>query len=265
MTTTQLAVIPEGTYAMLKRDPRVIMESLREVVGTEDPTVRDLDRIKVPTGGSVTWAVPAPGGAVDAKEYTGVILGWKTNRVYWSKPMGEGGGGGAQPDCYSDDGSLGVGEPALAVNGSCADCALSKFGPNQGDRPQCREVRVLLVLRPDIYLPEIVIVPPSSLKPCREYFISQVAKYGYQLSGVETTFTLEKDKSANGIVYSKMAFALGGELDPAEAERMYAMAAQLKPLFNRVRVDVQDVYGPDAAPSAAAGAAGGSDDFDDEP
>ena len=64
------------------------------------------------------------------------------------------------------DGKQGIGEPG----GSCAACALNKFGSAaEGNGKACKNMRVLYLLRSGEFMPLQITLPPTSLKPFREF------------------------------------------------------------------------------------------------
>jgi len=97
------------------------------------------------------------------KELSGIIIAWRDTRAYWSVPMEES-DGNMPPDCYSLDARTGEGEPG----GNCHKCPNAEFGSgSKGEGQACKLVRQLFLVREDNLLPEIVHLPPSSLKPAR--------------------------------------------------------------------------------------------------
>ena len=84
------------------------LETVREIMSSEDFSASDLDRIKVPGAGGLMWEIPTAEGSRDSREIRGIILLSKTGRAYWqSKYSGE----NSKPDCVSLDGQCGTGNP----------------------------------------------------------------------------------------------------------------------------------------------------------
>lgn len=193
--------------------------------GKIDPSM--LDRVKVPSGGALSWEVPTLTGEPDSvKELTGVIIGYKNTRVFFSKKYD---GSNEPPDCASDDGITGVGDPG----GSCEDCPLAKF--TDGQRPRCASRRLVLLLLKDNSLPILLNLPPSSLWEMNKYFLrlSTMRKFFFQ---VETTFKLEKEKSGEGITYSKALPVFSRLLGPEEAQAAGAMAKSLGMALGSIKI-----------------------------
>ena len=79
-------------------------------------------------------------------------------------------------------------------------------------------MKQILVLRGDLLLPEVVSLPPTSLKGARQFFLkltTQGIPYYQALIG----FELEKAQNAAGIQYGKAALKFVCRLTPEEAAR----------------------------------------------
>ena len=123
-------------------------------------------RVKIPSGGSLQFEIPTgdPDNPDYAKTLTGIILFNHPNNAYW--PEGSEYDDNATPLCSSVDGKQGIGEPG----GSCAACALNQFGSAaEGNGKACKNMRVLYLLRSAEFMPLQVTLPPTSLKPFREF------------------------------------------------------------------------------------------------
>ena len=79
-------------FALLKVNPAEIIEIIRENTGGDGLTARDLDRVKIPSGGGAAWELPSLEGGEVAKEFVGVVLLHKNARVFWKQGMEETGG-----------------------------------------------------------------------------------------------------------------------------------------------------------------------------
>lgn len=146
------------------------LETVREIMSSEDFSASDLDRIKVPGAGGLMWEIPTAEGSRDSREIRGIILLSKTGRAYWqSKYSGE----NSKPDCVSLDGQCGTGNPG----GQCAACPFNQYeSAAEGAGKACKETRTLLVLQEDELIPTVLRVPPVlhqgveavSAAPCQE-------------------------------------------------------------------------------------------------
>lgn len=191
----------------------------------------DLNRVKMPAGGGGMWEVPSSEGPQGAKAIEGVVVAWRTQRAYWSEPYGAG-GGATPPQCYSDDGIIGHGDPGLP----CGECPFSQFGSDpRGVGQACKQMRMLFMLRPQDMLPLVVILPPMSIKPCQQYFL-QLGSEGRPFWSVVTSIGLDSAVAKEGQKYSKATFRKARDLAPDERGAMQRYGAQLKPLINRPAV-----------------------------
>lgn len=237
--TTALAVIGERFPVLNPETAAQFVAILRENLQGEDIGAFDLERIKVPTGGSPFWEVPSPeSGEVEAcKTFDGVVVAWKGTKTYWATAFGA--GAGAPPDCQSDDGVTGNGAPG----GACATCQFNQFGskPATAENPDpkgkaCRDQRLLFVLREGAMMPTLVSLPPSAIGVLKKYFLS-LASRGLSYSAVVTRFALTLDKSSGGIGYSLPQLTMVERLAPENASAVRSYAAAIAPSLARVRDD----------------------------
>jgi hypothetical protein len=203
-----------------------IREAMNVNVGDTDLTAGDLERIKIPAGGGTAWTIQGLDGEEMVKELSGIIISWRDTRAYWSVPMDES-DGNMPPDCYSLDARTGTGKPG----GNCHNCGNAQFGSDaKGEGQACKLVRLLFLIREGNLLPEIVHLPPSSLKPARQYFL-RLASKGVPCYSVITKIALEKTKNGQGIVYAKAALTSGGRLTAEQTQRAKDYAAMIDPFL----------------------------------
>lgn len=259
---TDLATVaPAGelaplNYAISSVDPSTILEMLQENTGESTISEFDLDRIKVPSGGNTTWAVPSLEGEQELKAIEGVVVYQRTVRSFWEKRMEES-GGGSPPDCSSPDGMFGVGTPKLGdimhpdyrpdgpkygPDGNapaylCKHCPLAAFGSGGNGRSQaCKQSRLIFVLREDNVLPLLIAAPPSSLRGMKQYML-RLSGSGVPFYGVVTTFTLKREKNADNIQYSEIAPSMVRRLNPTDTAKMRAVSQALGPLLDAVTAE----------------------------
>lgn len=231
--TSALAVI--GNYAVMTAGQE-IADAVSANVGGGAISPFDLDRVRVPTGGGTTFTVPSLDGDVDTKDLVGVIVHWREPRSYWRESF-DATGGGTPPDCSSDDGVTGNGDPG----GDCATCPLSKFGSSEKGRGQaCRQSRLLFLLRENDRLPIVVVAPPSSLKGLSKFFL-RLAGAGLKYHDVVVRLSLTKTKNKDGIAYAEIQAERVSSLTGPEVARVVEYAKGLAPIFAQVKVDVEDV------------------------
>jgi hypothetical protein len=214
---------------------------MRDNLGGEPLTPFDLERIKVPSGGGQYWMVATPEkpNGTPVEDLSGVIVYQRLGRQYWSVSMEEG-GGGTPPDCSSEDGVTGSGNPG----GSCHDCPMAQWGSaSKGGRGQaCKSSRLLFVVSPDSFLPRVVVVPPTSLSAVKKY-MTRLASLGRPFWSVVTRFRLERATNAQNIAYSRIVPELDQVIPTEAVGRIKEYADELRPVFTQVRVDRGDIDG----------------------
>jgi hypothetical protein len=163
--STLPAVIEQ--YSIMTVDQDYLTEVIRENLGGELSRL-DLQTVRVPTAGGLTWAVSdVERGELTEKTLRGLVVYQTVARGYWAETF-DSSGGGTPPTCVSNDGKKGLGNPG----GSCATCPLNQWGSDArgGNGKACREMRLIYMLREDTVLPMVVVMPPTSIRPAREYF-----------------------------------------------------------------------------------------------
>jgi hypothetical protein len=171
---------------------------------------------------------------------TGVILAWTEKRLYYRTAFAERGNKSGPPDCRSNDGYEGVGDPG----GNCLTCPLAKYGtdPKGGRAQACKDLRALLFLREGLTFPDLIVIPPTSIKAFQNY-VQRLANYQIRCYGVLTTLRLERSKNADGIDYSKVSFIAGERLSEAERDQVAPFADQMLHLLRGIAAEADD-YAP---------------------
>lgn len=220
-------------YAIAKSDSN-IKEIIADNLGDDRISSFDLDRVKMPTGGNLSWTIPGLEGDTLQKEIVGVIIFWQEKRTYWEKEMGEGDGG--QPDCKSEDTKIGVGNPG----GECQECPFSKFGTaRKGQGQACKLTRHLFIIRENDILPIVVSLSPASIAPIRKYFL-RLSSNGIPHWAVETKLCLEKKTNENKIDYAVVVPSMANRLDEAMIGKVKSFVSEIKPSLQRARVRDED-------------------------
>lgn len=232
------ALVPMAEYTALTIRGDELRQVLADNLGPRGIRPLDLDRVRVPAGGGLTWLVPSLSGDEEAKAIEGIVIYWKEPRAYWQTGLDQG-GGGTPPDCSSDDGIIGVGTPG----GYCASCPSAEWGSSpKGARGQaCKQMRFIFLIRPDDMLPLLLVAPPTSIKAISKYFLRLVGK-GYPHYGVVSRFTLERAQNATGIAYSRITASLmpNGILDEPTRAAVKAYADAIIPALRFVSVAPDD-------------------------
>lgn len=232
-TKNALAKIED--YRALAADAKDILAAVRENIGNERVTDRDLDRITLPLGGSQNWAVPTLDGEESVKSLDGIIVHWTSPRAYWTDSM-DGVGGSTPPDCFSPDGEFGTGDPG----GDCFTCPLNQWGSaDHGSGKACKEKRMLFLLRPNSMLPVVVQVPSTSIQPLKRYFL-RLADNAMPYWTVVTQLKLEKAQSGGGIAYSRIVPTTGGPVPEEQRGQLKAYVDAIKPMVAQTVVVERD-------------------------
>jgi hypothetical protein len=234
-----VAPLAESQFPALRSDPAKLLDVIRENLGGEKITDRDLDRVKMPAGGGQMWEVPSLDGVEGAKTIAGVIVAHRVVRAYWPNPEVT----GAPPQCTSPNAEDGYGDPGdrLGNEGACLTCAFAQFGsdPREGSNAQaCKQMRQIFLLTVDGLLPKAITLAPTSLKAAREYLL-RLSSFGVGYWERQTIIGLEVRES-NGNKFSVATFKVGEPLDPAEADAVRAYGEALKPVLDAARVTSRD-------------------------
>lgn len=128
-------------------------------------------RIKIPAGGALQFEVPGdnPEDPDYAKTLEGVIIYNHQACAYW--PEGSEFDDEVTPLCSSVDGKTGFGEPG----GACALCPMNQYGTatdkngNATKGKACKNMRHLYLLRDGEYMPILLALPPTSLRPFSDF------------------------------------------------------------------------------------------------
>lgn len=191
-------------YAIIKETPETIRDIVAENLGEGGIDPFQLDVVRVPAGGGTTWVVPSIEGEQESKELVGVIAFWEDTKAYWETGY-EDSGGGTPPSCrgmiIEENGFKfwqGFGDPGIR----CDTCQHNQF-PHGGGRKACRDMRRIYMLRSGDILPVVIVAPPTSINPFREYFrrlVSQRIPYW----GAVTKLELNRTANKSGIKYSEI-------------------------------------------------------------
>lgn len=230
------SIVTAGSFAALAA-PADDQFGLQDIVNINmggsgvDPSM--LDRVKVPSGGSLAWEVPGIDGEPEPKkELIGVFVGLQNVRSYYATKYD---GGNEPPNCASRDGITGdPDEVAMekGATGNCGNCPLARFGPGN-ERPQCSGRRLALFLQPDSMLPLVINIPPTSMKEMDKYLIRLTSKKLPFFKAV-TSLKLVKEKNTGGIEYARIAPSFVRVLEPEEAQSAFQMFKSLTTVFSQV-------------------------------
>ena len=233
-------------YLALQQTKQELAEIITDNLGVGGISAFDLDRVKVPTGGALQWAVPSLDGVDTVKALEGVIVLWTQPRARWESSLEN--GGRKPPVCTSEDGIVGVGNPG----GSCASCRYNQFGTAaKGGGKACKERRMLFMLNPDSLLPMVVQIPATSIKPIRQYLM-RLASAGLPYYAVVTKLALVSTRNAGGIDFGIVTPERVGTLNPEDKARLKDYSDRLKPVLVRAVSALNQIPDDDDLDSHAA-------------
>jgi hypothetical protein len=230
MSTDLIPIHTPKALAALEGDLDNINEAIAANITGGGITDFDLQRVTIAGGkGPPRWIVPTMDGEETLARIDGVIVFARDTRVYYKTAFGES-GGKQPPDCSSADGVAGKGKPG----GECAKCSLAEYGSaDKGGGQACKQVKQLFVLRGEALLPEVISLPPTSIKGSRHFFLkltTQGIPYYQAVVGIE----LEKAQNAAGIEYGKVVMKFVRRLTPEETARAVQYHALCRSLATRV-------------------------------
>lgn len=195
------------------------------------------DRVKIPSGGGLAFEVPGEDEEnPDAeKELVGVILYHHPVNAYWKEKFN---GGNEAPDCSSSDGKTGCWRETGEIR-NCADCEFNRFADDGSGKP-CKNIHRVYFLRENNPVPLIISLPPTSLKYMRDYIGKRILLKGLRSYDAITRITLKKEKSKDGIDYSRTVFTFVDKLTDEQKAAAKEMAENLKASGIDVAVDDAD-------------------------
>jgi len=222
------ALVKPESFPPLAGALEQVQDVVRENLGeTADITPFDLERIRIPAGGGTQWELP---DGTTAPAFDAVIIGWSNCRGYWPGSFA----GGEPPQCWSTDGVTGIGDPG----GECRRCPYAQFGTAVGADGEsrrgqaCKAMRRLLLLLPGQALPVLLTLPPTSLRPCRQYMLRLVSSDRLAYWQVITRFGLARQTNRSGIAYSVVSLERGAVLPEEMAARAKAYADAVRGILS---------------------------------
>jgi hypothetical protein len=243
--TTALATA-ETDFLVLRSNSNDTISRIQDVFGNEGLSLRDMERIRLPAAGGKAWTLKdIDGGDTFTPTFEGIILTQRQVRTFWKGSFDES-GGGAPPDCYSDDAVHGVGTPGI----ECARCPNAQFSSGKGKSQACQLKRLVFFLTPDTRFPAYIALPPTSQAEGKSY-LYQLMNRDIMPYEVVTEFGLAQAKSDAGITYSKVTLKRRRSLTPEEKEKIGAVAPVLIQAINAARIQVADVGDSDETVNSA--------------
>jgi hypothetical protein len=212
----------KSQYAIANKNPDELQEFLAMALGGGQIGPNDLDRINVPPGGALQWTLPTLAGEVTVDAIEGVIIHITARRAYWHDEFS---GQNENPDCVSNDGFTGQGNPG----GNCITCPMSQWGSGGEKSQACKDMRLVFIIREGDLLPTVVKLPPTSIKPFRQYMLRLANQKAKHTGQVITKLTLKKVHGA--FTYSIVDPAFVRELVEEEEKAIRNYIGWAQPAF----------------------------------
>lgn len=229
MPKNEVAVIQPSEFAIIsKHDEIDIGELIEENLDGETLSPMDMGRITVPAGGVTVWQIETSSGTETQEFLDGIIVATAKTRSYWQKEMS---GEGEPPDCYSENGVIGIGDPG----GLCETCKFNEWGssPKEGSKAKaCKEMRNVFFLTNTSMLPFNLSVPPTSLRSFKNY-ARRLVQDARSINGVITRFGLVKDKSSTGFTHGVVTFDALTDLNAQEKQVIKAYKQSFKKVLSQ--------------------------------
>ena len=190
-------------------------------------------RVKIPAGGALQFEVPTEDP--DNPDYTrtleGIILSHHSAYTLW--PEGSEYDEDTKPLCSSVDGKTGIGVPG----GACATCPMNAYGSAKdgGRGKACKNMRHLYLLRSGEYMPLLVSLPPTSIRPFKE-FLNRAFVYRQRATyGSLVQIGLKKDSNGSND-YSVATFRLLRDFQGEELAQIRAYANVFKEQIKAINI-----------------------------
>lgn len=179
-------------------------------------------RVKIPGGGVPQFKMPGedPDHPTYVGEIEGIILFNHSANACW--PEGSEYDDNTPPQCQSMDGKQGCGDPGLL----CAECGYNQFGTS-GKGKVCKNMRMLYILRSEDPIPLQLALPPTSIKPFKNFVNMAFALRRRPVYGSLVKITL-KPVSSNGFDYSVAVFNRVRDFAGEELEGVKAYAENFR-------------------------------------
>ena len=188
------------------------------------------DYIKIPSGGGIAFEVPGddPDSPDLEKKLKGIMLHHHPINSYWmsSELSNE------APDCQSNDGKLGIVKETGEVR-DCATCPHNQF-KEDGSGKECKNSHRIYFLREGEPMPVIITLPPTSLRPLKDYIAKRLLLKGRRPIEVVTEISLKKEQNKDGVTFAMAQFLNAGLLDPTQKEKALKMQGYIKEIAGLV-------------------------------
>jgi len=231
----------QNTALMEQETKKFMLPAMAETAGafTSEELAEDMDgiqmsfpRVKIPGGGTLQFELTSddPENPDYEKYLEGVILYNHDANTYW--PEGSEYDDDTTPLCSSMDGKTGVGDPG----GACAACALNVYGSaSEGRGKACKNSRILYLLRSGEYMPLQLSLPPTSLRPFKDFMNMAFMRRRRATFGSVVRIGLKKASNGSND-YSVATFRLLYDFEGEELAQIRAYADGFK---EQIRFSIQ--------------------------
>ncbi len=217
-------------------------EAVDANIGEGGITVDDFPRLKLPAKGDTNWMISGAAGPLLVPSIDGVILYQRSTRAYWELEPDAPGGGKKPPNCTSTNGAVGIGNPGGVCIGDDRKnpkCPFARYGSAKGGTAPgqaCKEVTQLIFLRDGNMLPEIIGLPPTSVKPTRQYLVMLTGQKKPYFT-VGTKIAIVEKKSAGNMPYSVAVLTRSRLLEGSELTNARDLHAFVTPQIKGMAAD----------------------------
>ena len=189
------------------------------------------DYIKMPSGGSLYFEIPGdnPERPDTKQNLRGVIVHHHPINTYWKDETIS---TGAMPDCQSNDGKCGIIRATGEVR-ECANCPYNEF-KQDGSGKDCKNGHRLYILFEGVPMPIVLTLPPTSLRPFKDYLAKRLLLRNKRPSQVVTEITLCKKANKDGAPYAEAQFRKVGDLNEEQISQVAKMTDYIKNLINEM-------------------------------
>lgn len=221
------------------------VDAIRSIIQANVGDMSNLNEFSLPraingSGSSNRFEIPGLGDESEmVSEIEGIIVFHTPARAYFEKSYEET-GGGEQPDCRSNDGIHGVGDPG----GLCPKCQLAQFTKNSDgttERPRCDLMKRLFILRPGEIMPTMFNAKAGNVGQCERYMFNLSVKGRLKFNHCITKLTVSKDKYKNGRDWMKWNFSMLSKLPGEICQQMDAFHEFLGPIVRDIEITADEV------------------------
>jgi hypothetical protein len=200
-----------------------------------------LDKLKIPGGGSTAFMVETLEGEEPMQTIEGVIILMKGNQKVWWKETIDQSSAPSEPDCKSSDGRTGFGintleEGAEPEEHDCGKCHWNQFGSTRsggtGKGKDCKDSTHIFFFQKGNCLPTHLSAPATSIKAVNDYYM-KLLNAGKKINAVVTKIGLERVSGGGGGSYSKLTMSYGGDLDAEAVKASNELTDRLKPFLSK--------------------------------